>query len=306
MKKVVSSQAVTHLWAHRQQESARNSNGSLYFYGDTIFSYGAHFPIARHLDSGAIAVTTGRYSATTDGHVALVRRAIPDHEVTIFVDNPRMPADAADRDRAEGRALSLLASASKRRSPALKDNDQASALGVAMHFNLYAQAVGSSERIALTPIAEADLAAMRLSAVRREQLAAADARRDQANADARLAEQVKRWRNFEPTSGHDIRNASTALRMYRNSVALGGLNNMFIETSRGAVIPATDAARLWPIIRRVMDGERDYEVGMKLGAYRLTQIRQDGSIVVGCHDIAFAEIERIAEALALVQTEVAA
>jgi hypothetical protein len=42
---------IPHLWMHQVQEEARNSNGSLYFSGPTIYSYGSHFPIARHVEN---------------------------------------------------------------------------------------------------------------------------------------------------------------------------------------------------------------------------------------------------------------
>ena len=89
-------------------------------------------------------------------------------------------------------------------------------------------------------------------------------------------------------------------------MVLSRLDGGRIETSRGAEIPEEAARRLWPFILRVMGGERDYDVGMSLGHYQLTKIRRDGSIVVGCHDIAFAEIERISVALGLAQSEVPA
>jgi len=54
---------IPHLWAHRTQEEARNRQGNLYFTGDTIYSYGSHFPIARHapeLDSDALTAIRKR------------------------------------------------------------------------------------------------------------------------------------------------------------------------------------------------------------------------------------------------------
>ena len=60
---------IPHLWAHRTQDEARNRQGNLYFTGDTIYSYGSHFPIARHVSSEtgerAILFTTGTHSVTT-------------------------------------------------------------------------------------------------------------------------------------------------------------------------------------------------------------------------------------------------
>src|SRR5262249_5233257 len=73
-----------HLWYHSTQSSARNANRSLYFDGDTIFSYGSHFPIAKHVSSGpkmsgnrAVLFTTRKYSVTTSGHCSAVRSSIP-------------------------------------------------------------------------------------------------------------------------------------------------------------------------------------------------------------------------------------
>ena len=72
---------IPHLWAHRTQEKARNRQGNLYFTSDTIYSYGSHFPIARHVvsegDERAVLFTTATYSVTTSSHCSAVRSAIP-------------------------------------------------------------------------------------------------------------------------------------------------------------------------------------------------------------------------------------
>jgi len=46
MKHVVNESQVAHLWANRVQSDARNQYDTFYFKGNTIFSYGSHFPIA--------------------------------------------------------------------------------------------------------------------------------------------------------------------------------------------------------------------------------------------------------------------
>src|SRR5437660_3842392 len=83
-KHVFNTGEIPHLWAHKVQESARNAQGNLYFDGETIYSYGSHFPIARHvLDNPTkrhpkpgILFTTRSWSVTTSGHVSAVRSAI--------------------------------------------------------------------------------------------------------------------------------------------------------------------------------------------------------------------------------------
>ena len=52
---VYPSDMVAHLWANKSQDSARESGGRFYFVGDTIYSYGSHFPIARHVENSAAA-----------------------------------------------------------------------------------------------------------------------------------------------------------------------------------------------------------------------------------------------------------
>ncbi len=79
-KQVFDTGEIPHLWAHRTQDEARNRQGNLYFTGDTIYSYGSHFPIARHVETKrgkVILLTTKTYSVTTSGHVSAVWSAIP-------------------------------------------------------------------------------------------------------------------------------------------------------------------------------------------------------------------------------------
>src|SRR6266566_680779 len=92
VKHVVSSGEVPHLWYHKTQDSAKTSNGNIYFEGDTIYSYGSHFPIAKHISSGkqsAVLFTTRTYSVTTSGHCSAVRSAIPSSALVFSV--PKFP-----------------------------------------------------------------------------------------------------------------------------------------------------------------------------------------------------------------------
>ncbi len=80
---------VAHAWAGQQKESARGSN--FYFDGPSIYSYGSHFEIARHVhlkDGRAIVLfTTRSYSCSTSRHKSHVRNAIHGYNV---LDVPRV------------------------------------------------------------------------------------------------------------------------------------------------------------------------------------------------------------------------
>lgn len=92
-KTVYPTREIAHLWAHQTQPAARNQIRNFYFDGDTIYSYGSHFPIARLIkvawqsgrgnDERCVFFTTRGYSVTTAKHISFVRRAIP-HNVPIF------------------------------------------------------------------------------------------------------------------------------------------------------------------------------------------------------------------------------
>jgi hypothetical protein len=85
-KHVFKSHEIPHLWAHQTQADARNPHNNLYFIGDTIYSYGRHFPIARIVKQGkktCVLLTTRTYSSTTAGHISAVRDAIP-RNMTVF------------------------------------------------------------------------------------------------------------------------------------------------------------------------------------------------------------------------------
>lgn len=56
--------------------SGNNSNRSLFIEGDTIYSYGRHFPLARRNADGTFWVNPEKYSVTTSKHQSLVRGTI--------------------------------------------------------------------------------------------------------------------------------------------------------------------------------------------------------------------------------------
>src|SRR5436190_15215353 len=78
---------IAHLWMNKKQDSARDGRGSFYFKGDTIYSYGAHFPIARHITNKngehAVLMTTRTYSNTTAKHISMVQSAL--HGLVLYV-----------------------------------------------------------------------------------------------------------------------------------------------------------------------------------------------------------------------------
>ena len=75
---------VAHFWANEVQNEGRSNN--MFFHNKTIYSYGHHFPIARHIKEGIILFTRKGYSVSTSKHISYTKQAIPGHYLVILAD----------------------------------------------------------------------------------------------------------------------------------------------------------------------------------------------------------------------------
>jgi hypothetical protein len=69
-----------YVWLRQSQDNGHAPGDRFYFTGDTIYSYGSHFPIARIRTApngeAVILMTTRTYSVTTARHISAIRTAI--------------------------------------------------------------------------------------------------------------------------------------------------------------------------------------------------------------------------------------
>jgi len=77
---------IAHIWANDLNYSGQQSN--LFYQGQTIYSYGYHFPIATHIACNTVLMTTRGYSNSTAKHIRLVLNAIS-HKNIIWCNNPK-------------------------------------------------------------------------------------------------------------------------------------------------------------------------------------------------------------------------
>ena len=278
VKTVVNTSEVAHLWANQAQEWARNAKQSLYFHGGTIYSYGAHFAIARHVTrKGAHAVlfTTRDYSVTTKCHKNAVRGAIPPgirvfHVDDVTATHPSLAlADYAKRieeaETAAKRSRRHKLTALHHLAGLIEEAKAYTAFfGLKHRFTFpegYAEAVERAERGEAVARAEKH----RLNAERMEQ-------RERQYADA-----VEQWKRGEiPTLPYLLK---TYLRIEGEELV----------TSKGARVELAKALRLLPFIRAGrMNGSH-----LHAGPYKVQSIDEQGNVQIGCHYIERDEIERI-------------
>ena len=66
---------VAHFWANKVQPSGKACN--MFYDDDIIYSYGYHFPIAKHINNNLILFTSKGYSSSTGKHKNITISSIP-------------------------------------------------------------------------------------------------------------------------------------------------------------------------------------------------------------------------------------
>jgi hypothetical protein len=271
MRNVLKSGEVFHYFANKVQPSGRCGNTS--FALPNAYSYAA--VIGKHFPDG-VALSNISYSVTTSSHQSDLRQACR-HLTCVFVPDP------SDVNTSYRQVQINVANLLKKASVAKARKEQY--LGDALHqveqFNLFATWCNSSLRIDAPVTDPESLKAIAL-AVKQETAKRNAAIKERQRLDALgNAERLAEWR-----MGNDI------YLPYNLTVALR-VNGDEIQTSKGARIPVSECASIWAMVNR----KKEWTPREPIGVYQLTKIRDDGSIVVGCHDIAFSELQIIANQL---------
>ena len=303
-KHVFDTGEIPHLWAHRTQEDARNRQGNLYFTGDTIYSYGSHFPIARHVtnDAGqrAVLFTTATYSVTTSSHCSAVRSAIPSGIPVFHVPNvchgrysgSELTADDHGgnlADYAERIEKYVITSARARSSYAKEwNNDHA----VRLRDEAFAYCAFFGLPVPnISEVRELDseaLTAIRKREAKRTAEKAEQTKRERAEAVIRQQELITKWRAGQYSGC--LYDVPPMLRIDGNEVV----------TSRGARFPVLHAKHGLAFVRKVRESQKVYVRNghtIHLGPYAIDRIEPDGTVKAGCHVVSWEEIERIAPSL---------
>lgn len=281
---------IAHLWANRSRPSGKGSH--FYFEGDTIYSYGAHFPIARH-HKGVVLFTGKGYSVSTAKHITITRQAV-NHLATFTVrDVLANPSGADVKLYAERIADSALSISRKR------GNSVTFWLGQHEHLvneaNAFCAKFGFKTRFAL-PSAE-ELEAIRAKA----QIQSAKKAKQTAEKNKRIAKEqadaIAKWLAGERVSIPYGVQKVYLRAILRDAEKFAGVGHPdTLQTSRGAEVQLSQAklAFRFIIAKRDTGWHRNGET-FAIGDFQLDAVNEQG-IVAGCHRIGWDEIERFAKA----------
>ena len=299
-KHVFETGEIPHLWAHRTQDEARNRQGNLYFTGETIYSYGSHFPIAQHVvnkaGDRAVVFTTASYSVTTSGHCSAVRSAIPSGMRVFHV--PEVYPDSCIVRESHERNLKHyaetteehIAKCARARSSFNKEWHHEQAETIRAEALAYCRffALPKPDIKPIPPLDSVHLERIRKREATRAAEKAEQTKRERAEALVRQQELIAKWRAGQ-YSGY-LYDVPAMLRIDGDEVV----------TSRGARFPVSHAKRGLAFIRNVRESQKAYVRNghaIHLGPYAIDRIEPDGTVKAGCHVVSFEEIERIATAL---------
>ena len=272
---------VAHLWAHKSQDSARNPCRNFYFYGDTIYSYGSHFPIARHVTrkgKSAVLFTTRSYSSTTAGHKCTVESAC--RHLTVF-----HVADVTGSDcrkqfaqyRAEYMGLVGKYAKARQRKPDIL----ADLRGLVEEANRYADFFGLRARLTLPD----DLTGMIAECQAIDKREKARKQREEAKQAREALERVQKWVDGE--SDYCPSYGPIRLRVKGDE----------LQTTRGARVPFAHAVKAFRVIKRLHDKGQAYQRNghtIHLGQFALDSLDTEGNVTAGCHTVQWEEIARVA------------
>lgn len=317
VKTVFDNAMVAHVWAQQSQESGRSNNGNFWFQGDTLYSYAT--PVAKmHTGTNGqrvALISATNYSPSTGKQLGYIGRAHNDNFRVPFIgasggwrSERGEYADIAEM-HAKNLAALLLAYdgyvAHLKRKQVLYDPD-ASYIAIrldevrgycaAFGLDLPQRSPETDWQGVLTARAEREArldAANPARARERARKAAETAERNRVAA-LESAERVALWLAGEPIHLH----WNEGWRPDRTG-ALLRVRGDKLETGLGAEVPLAHAVRVFQLAKHCRETGTVWERNghtVRVGHFQVDAIRNDGSIVAGCHVLQWDEIEAAARA----------
>lgn len=265
MKKVFTDiSQVAHLWANKVQEEARNS-GNFYFSGDTIYSYGSHFPIAKHVTYNgkeAVLFTTRTYSNTTSKHIGVVKMACR-HLNVIYCQNPEN-SHSSNLENFQTRLEEIAKGLNRARKPEIYLNQISQINEEIRKYIEFFEIVVSEQLSILMNVDNKEYWIDYLE--KKNNIIKEENKRRQKEEEKKYKKELNKWLSGESSRLYGYSNKQDWLRMY----------NGRIQTSQAVEIPIEMGKRLYSSIK-----ENTMKVGDKVLNYDVREIGKEYKI--GCH-----------------------
>jgi hypothetical protein len=273
MKKVFSNSSdVIHLYAQRTQSEARCSN--VFFEGNSVYSYGRHYELARFLDDQNILINNRAYSVTTSKHTSDVTYAT--RQFTQWFTMHTEP------DLVSSQLKQLKRKLAKARKPALYISE---AVNLISKFNEWLQFSGKINiNTELKELIEFfNLDGSQLADKIKDY--GSELRKIEADKKDRQRELFDSFKNsfmnYEPY--HEYKYGS---KSEFDLVRVSECGSM-LETSQNVRVPLLDAINLYNALKAGVN-----IVGQRIEHYQIRNVSGD-CVQIGCHNIKISELETV-------------
>ena len=265
MKKVFSNADLVHTYAQQTQNEGRNPNGSLYFYGRTLYSYGSHFAICKFVTNEQsetkLLFTLRTYSNTTAKQIRLARNATNQYQ-KIYCHYP-----AGTHSENFNALLREAEQTAQKLQKAKKPEIYLNELGHISHLaTQYAQFFGIEIPETLQKVVSIKDKAENIAYLAdKNALLLIEKKREAKEAKIKFKENFKKWLSFE-----------TPYLYGRLNFDFLRLNSERIDTTQGVQIPTELGKRLYHKIKT-----NDLKVGDKVLNFEVNEVGE--KIKIGCH-----------------------
>jgi hypothetical protein len=265
MKKVFSNADLVHTYAQQTQNEGRNPNGSFYFHGRTLYSYGSHFAICNFVTNEQsetkLLFTLRTYSNTTAKQIGLARNATNQYQ-KIYCHYPT--GTHSENFKA---LLSEAEQTAQKLQKAKKPEIYLNELGHISHLaTQYAQFFGIEIPETLQKVVSIKDKAENIAYLAdKNALLLIEKKREAKEAKIKFKENFKKWLSFE-----------TPYLYGRLNFDFLRLNSERIDTTQGVQIPTELGKRLYHKIKT-----NDLKVGDKVLNFEVNEVGE--KIKIGCH-----------------------
>jgi hypothetical protein len=291
MRKVFNNRELCHVFMSQSQESGRGSN--MFFEGDTIYSYGGHFPLAKIFKNEKVVYfNSARYSKSTSKHQSYMSSAIDKDYLYILGDY------ICRKDPEEVQKIlyeNILDSLSDLFSSLITYEYHIEAIYNSIKkYHDHAEAFKIKVKDIILPKELSHLLGEYF--VKAEQ----DTKKLEERRENKRAKRAVEWAKEleqrkirqalyekEYLEKLEAWKAGAESEIYYSGPVFLSVKENQVETSKGARVPLDQAIKLFKRIKNneVLEGE-------KIGAYSYNRT-ENGTIKIGCHDIEMNEADRV-------------
>ncbi len=291
MKTIVNKSTVAHMWANQLQQQAKTPTRNFYFEGDTIYSYGGHFSIAKHVGNNKVLFTYRSYSNSTAKHIRQVEYAA-NHLECIYVYNPTgsQHENFAEFLRDMKNKLTGLLNARK------PEKYIEPARHVYQRAVKYAEFLGVAVPNELTELIESvDKGEYKIYLANEAARIAKEQAERERIAHKKAISDLKKWYKGENMRLYTRHGDRDHLRIIERMEDKKHIKR--IETSQGIEMPLEVARKAYNWVKlTIQAGGCNGDCHFKILDYEVTALTSK-LMTIGCHKIEMKEIEKIATLL---------